>query len=285
VPPCAYAASPTLPGIDPGRREVVVKNPAPGEWIVEVRGLRGLAAAPVASPVGLAVPEQVSGLIKQAVVTMQEPTDIQGNAAEQDINYVLSNRMMDTFADNSFQPDSAVTRGDFARALALNTPLRQSVAPTAKFTDVSGNLEAIAEAVTANGSTLRDWNFAPTGMMTAAGTSFNPGSTITRTDLAVAFVKALGLDVQAQQGANQTVIDPTSGQPLIDNAQIPGALRGYVQIAINKGFLEVYQASVQQTSTGFVAMPGPRVEPNGTVSRGALASKLILFQQRFVAGN
>jgi serine protease AprX len=285
VPPCAYVSAPTLPGLDAPRNELMIKNPVAGDWIVEVRGLRGLAAAPVSSPVGLAVPEQVNGIIKQAVVTLEEPLDIQGNASEQDIRFALSNRMMDTFADNSFQPNSAVTRGDFARALALNTPLRQSVAPTAKFTDVSGDLEAIAEAATANGSTLRDWNFAPTGMMTANGSTFNPSRTITRVDLAVAFVKALGLDAQAQAGANQPITDPTSGQPIIENAQIPGALHGYVQIAINKGFLEVYQASVQQTSTGFVALPGPRVEPSGTVSRGALASKLILFQQRFVAGN
>ena len=158
-------------------------------------------------------------------------------------------------------------------------------AATAKFTDVSGDLAPIAEAVTANGSTLRDWNFAPTGMMSAGGSTFNPTGTISRVDLAVAFVKALGLDTEAKAGANATITDPTSGQPMIENAQIPGALHGYVQIAINKGFLEVYQASVQQTPTGFVAMPGPRVEPSGTVSRGALATKLNIFQQRFVAGN
>jgi serine protease AprX len=285
VPPCAYASAPTLPGLDAPRNELMIKNPAAGEWIVEVRGLRGLAAAPVSSPVGLAVPEQASGIIKQAVVTLEEPLDIHGNAAEQAIRFALSNRMMDTFADNSFRPDSAVTRGDFARALALNTPLRQSVGANAKFTDVSGDLEAIAEAATANGSTLRDWNFAPTGMMSAGGSTFNPTGTISRVDLAVAFVKALGLDAQAQAGANATITDPTSGQPVIENAQIPGALHGYVQIAINKGFLEVYQASVQQTPTGFVAMPGPRVDPSGTVSRGALAAKLNIFQQRFVAGN
>jgi hypothetical protein len=81
------------------------------------------------------------------------------------------------------------------------------------------------------------------------------------------------------------VVDPTSGQPVIENAQIPGALRGYVQIAIDKGFLEVHQASVEQTPTGFVAKPGPRVEPGATVTRAALATKLNLFAQRFTAGN
>ena len=103
--------------------------------------------------------------------------------------------------------------------------------------------------------------------------------------MAVAFVRALGLDAEAKAKANTTVIDPTSGQPVIENAQIAPALRGYVQIAIDKGFLEVYQASVEQTPTGFVAKPGPRVEPNASVTRAALATKLNLFVQRFIAGN
>lgn len=284
VPPCAYANSPTLPGIDPGRRETIVKNPAPGEWVVEVRGLRGLAAAPVSSPVGLAVPERVDGLIKQAVVTMEEPSDIQGNAAEQDIRSALSNRRMDTFADNTFRPDAQVTRDDFARTLALNVPLRQSLASTAKFTDVTADLEPIAEAITSNGSTLRDWNFTPQGLMSASGSTFNPTGTVSRLDLAVAFVRALGLDNEAKAKAGTLVT--YNGQEVIDDAQIPLALRGYVQYAIDKGFLEVYPAQVIQIAPGqFQAVPGPRVEPTTVLTRGALATKVNLFSVRFAAGN
>jgi serine protease AprX len=286
VPPCAFSQSPALPGVDAPRRELLIKNPAPGEWIVEIRGLRGLAAATAASsPVGIALPERVDGLIKQAVVTIEEPADIQGNAAEQAIRSVLSNRMMDTFADNTFRPGTAVTREDFTRALALNTPLRQSLGAAPKFTDVSGDLEALAQSVTASGSTLRDWNFAPAGMVSASVPLFNPAGAISRVELAVAFVRALGLDAEAKAKAGSVVTDPTTGQPVIENAQIAPALRGYVQLAIDKGFLEVYQASVQQTPTGIVAQPGPRVEPNAGVTRAALASKLNLFAQRFVAGN
>jgi hypothetical protein len=121
--------------------------------------------------------------------------------------------------------------------------------------------------------------------MTATGSSFSPGGTVSRVDLAVAFVRALGLDVEAKALAGSTVTDPTTGLPVIDNAQIAPALRGYVQLAINKGFLEVYQASVEQTPTGFLAKPGPRVEPNALITRAALAAKVNLFATRFVAGN
>jgi serine protease AprX len=288
VPPCAFSQAPALPGLDAPRRELLLKNPAPGEWVVEVRGLRGLAAAPVSSPVGIAVPERVDGLIKQAVVTVEEPSDIQGNAAEQAIRFALANRMMDTFSDNTFRPGATVTREDFARALALNTPLRQSLGSTPKFTDVSGDLEAIAEAVTANGSTLRDWNFKPAGMMSATGSLFNPTANISRVDLAVAFVRALGLDAEAKQKAGSTVMATDSdgqSKPILDNAQIQSDLRGYVQIAIDKGFLEVALTSMQQTPTGLMIIPGPKVNPNGTVTRAALAAKLNTFAQRFVAGN
>ena len=70
-----------------------------------------------------------------------------------------------------------------------------------KFTDVSADFQPLAEAITANGSTLRDWNFTPAGLMNASGTSFNPTATITRLDLAIAFVRALGLD--ATQGVER----------------------------------------------------------------------------------
>lgn len=288
VPPCAFSQPPALPGLDAPRRELLIKNPVPGQWVVEVRGLRGLAAAPVSAPVGIAVPERVDGLIKQAAVSIEEPTDIQGHAAEQEIRSALTNRRLDTFADNTFRPNINVTREDFARALALNTPLRQSLGANAKFTDVSGDLAAIAEAVTANGSTLRDWNYKPAGMMSAVGSSFNPTGTVSRVDLAVAFVRALGLDAEAKQKAGSTVtaID-SDGQakPVLENAQIPPELRGYVQIAIDKGFLEVGLTSMQQTPTGMTITPGPRVNPSGLITRAALAAKLNLFAQRFVAGN
>jgi serine protease AprX len=230
----------------------------------------------------------VDGLVKQASVAVEEPSDIQGNAAEQEIRNALTNRRMDTFADNTFRPGDNVTRADFARALALNTPLRQSLASAPRFNDVSGDLEAIAEAVTASGSTLRDWNFKPAGMMSAQGQTFSPAGTVSRLDLAVAFVRALGLDTEARAKTGSTVTATDSdGQtkPLLDNAQIPNELRGYVQIAIDKGFLEVAVTSIKQTPLGMTITPGPKVDPNGLITRAALAAKLNTFAQRFVAGN
>ncbi|HEX8844915.1 MAG TPA: S8 family serine peptidase [Pyrinomonadaceae bacterium] len=291
VPPCAYNSGLALPALDAPSRRIVVQNPAPGQWVAEVRGVRGLASAPQASsPVGIAVPERVDGTIRRSVFTLQSVPDIGGLSAEQQkqIRQAVVYRLMDLYSDGTFRPDQAVTRGDFARLLMWNTPLRQSLGATPKFADVSGDLAAIAEAATAKGSTLRDWNFVPAGLMSYSGNSFNPGGLITRVDLAVAFIRALGLDSEARALAGTTVkAKDSDGQtkPVLDNAEIPSELRGYVQIAIDKGFLEFSVTSVQQTPTGFMAIPGPKVNPNGTVTRAQMAAKLNAFAKSFSTGN
>lgn len=286
LPACAYNSGVTLPTQNAPIRQIVVKNPVAGQWVAEVRGVRGLAAVPnVGAASGVAVPEEVAGYIKTAVINVEDTADIQGHPAESEIKNALANRRMDTFGDNTFRPNTQVTREDFARTLALNMPLRQRLGASPNFGDVSGGFAAIAEAVTASGSTLRDWNFGPAGLMSANGSTFSPAGTVNRLDLAVAFVRGLGLDGEAKVRANTDVRD-SNGQVVIDNAQIPGALRGYVQIAIDKGFLEVYPAEVRQIGPGqFQAIPGPRVEPNAVITRAALATKVNLFVQRFIAGN
>ncbi|HYG80818.1 MAG TPA: S8 family serine peptidase, partial [Pyrinomonadaceae bacterium] len=290
-----YSSGIGLPLLNAPTRQVVVKKPTPGQWVLEVRGARCVTTQGVTTPCtptsGAGGPAAVTGTITKKRVTISPAIpDIQNHPARAQIELAIFNRRMDAFGDNSFQPDSAVSREDFARTLALNVPLRQTLSSSPKFADVSADFAPIAEAVTARGSTLRDFytgesSQAPAGLMSASGVIFNPGANVSRLDLAVAFVRALGLDAEARAKTGTAVIDPTSGQPVIENAQIPLDLRGYVQIAIDKGFLEVWQASVEQTPTGFVARPGPRVEPSVTLTRAALAAKLNLFAQRFVAGN
>lgn len=82
-----------------------------------------------------------------------------------------------------FHPSSFVTRADFAQTLVFNAALRQSLAAVPIFTDVTGPQEAVAEAVTANGSTLRDYNSGLAGLLSASGS-------VSRLDVAVALVRA-----------------------------------------------------------------------------------------------
>ncbi len=278
-----YSSALDLPVIGSLARQVVVDNPEAGTWILEVRGASSLAAAPgVVSPTQIALPGTVDGTVTQIKYVLPNIADINGHAAQAAIEQAIKSRLIDTYADGTFRPNQIVSREDFARSLVSNTSLRQSLGATARFSDVSGDLARIAEAVTANGSTNRDFNFAPKGLLKFTGNNFNPTGTVSRLDMAVAFVRALGHDDAARAKANQPVM--FNGAILSDNGQIPGDLRGYVQLAIDKGLFEAFPAEVRFVNGQYQVLPGPRFEPNTTVNRATLAGKLNSFSQLFTTG-
>jgi serine protease AprX len=275
-----YSSGVALPVLDAPSREVVVKNPVAGQWLLEVRGVRGLAALPeVSLPTsGIALPGPVVGSITQQVYVLPPVADIQGDPSRAEIEFVLKNRMMDVRSDGLFHPTAQVTRGDFAQSLVLNTALRQSLAGTPRYLDTPGSLAAIAEASTADGSTLRDYDFTPTGMLAGSGSSFTPDSPVTRLDVAVALVKALGLDGAALALAGTDVTATSNGQSVVvsDESAIPAALRGYVQLALDRGIL-----SATFTTSPFAAT----VSPAATVTRSSLAFAIDHYRTAFAAGN
>ena len=281
-----YSSGLTLPVLDSPTRQVAVKFPVAGEWIAEVRGLRGLAAVPLSSPVGIAVPGTVNGLVKTADATLGPVPDIAGHAAEAEITHALLNRQMDVLDDGLFHPDADVTRGDFARHLSFDTPLRQTLAAAAPFSDVTAELSPIAEAVTTKGSTLRDFDFAPAGMVGATAPQFWPDAPIRRLGVVVALVRALGLDAEAKAKAGSTVTVTYGSQtlPLADNADIPSALRGYVQLALDRQILQAYFA-LEQGPFDFFPTLKARFKPNDPLSRGLLAFAFDHYRQRFEVGN
>lgn len=143
-------------------------------------------------------PGPADGTVTQIKYILPFIPDIQGHPQQSQIESALKNRVIDIYADGTYRPDAIVTREDLARSLMLNAPVRQSISSPAKFTDVSGDLARIAEAVTAKGSTLRDYNFVPNGLMSASGSLFHPVGSVNRLDVAVAFVRALGHDAEAR---------------------------------------------------------------------------------------
>jgi serine protease AprX len=285
--PSGKAYGPTsipYPVISTDARQIVVQNPVAGQWRIEVRGASGLTAVPgVASPSQLAAPGPADGTITQIRYIVPSIPDIQTHAQKDTIVAAIKSRLIDTYPDGTFQPDATVTRSDFANSLMLSTSLRQSAGAMPKFGDVSGDLASIAESITANGSTLRDFDFVPKGMVSFTGTSFNPGGTVSRLDVAVALIRALGHDSEAKALAGSTIT--YQGSALTDNAQIPSSLRGYVQLAIDKGIFEAFPAEVRQIAPGqFVAVPGPRFEPSTTMTRAGLADRLLKYRALFTTG-
>ena len=283
----SYSAGVALPLLDAPRREVIVRNPMAGDWIAEVRGLRGLVlleGADTSSPVGLGVPETVNGVIERATLTSKPVADVTGHPAEAEITGALMNRVMDVLPDGLFHPDDGVTRIDFARHLAINAPLRQSLADGRGFGDVGAAQQGIAQAVSSNGSTLRDWDFQPPPLMPASGT-FRPSAPVTRLDTAVALVRALGLDAAAQALAGTAVHATANGQAvaLADGDAIPPALRGYVQIALDRQLLQAFFA-MEQGPFDFQPTLRARFKPADGVSRAMLAFSLDAFRVQFAGG-
>jgi serine protease AprX len=283
-----YSSGIMIPILDAPSREVVVNNPVPGQWLLEVRGVRGLTAIPeVSLPTsGAALPGPVDGTILQQVIHFPVISDIQGDPAQAEIEYALRNRMMDVANDGLFYPQSQVTRSSLATILSHNTALRQSLADSPLYGDLTGAAEAMAEAVTASGSTLRDYDFTPAGMVAASGSTFGPLGTVTRTDIAVALVKALGLDAAAQAKAGTDVTATDNGQTVVmaDESGIPPALRGYVQIAIDRQILNVFW-SFQQGPNDLQPKLVGQVQPTSPVLRSFMAYALDHFRQGFAAGN
>jgi serine protease AprX len=261
---------------DTPRRYVKVINPVPGHWVAEARGARGLSSvSQVSSPVALAVPDNVDFLIDRTHYTIGSGTanDISGNPYEPAIRTAIQYRYMDTATNGAFQPATIVNRLEFARTLADNAPLRQATFGTL-FTDVATTYEPIAAAVTANGATLRHWDYSVAGCVAASGTQFKPNTNLTRMEAAIALVRALGYDAQAHalDGSIVTTKD-TAGNvvAVADLLDIPTNQRGYAQLALDKGFV-----TPKYTSLG-----APLFSGSGTITRAELASEIVAYRDFF----
>jgi serine protease AprX len=156
----------------------------------------------------------------------------------------------------SFRPDAELTRMELGRALMFAARVPQFIPNQPGFSDLSvGTPDALVAE-----SLRRE------GVMGTSGAAFGPAVSVSRLDEAVALVRALRQDAQAKALAGSNVT--FGGQVLVDNAQIPAALRGYVQIALDRGLMEAFPAEMRQVAPGqFQALPGPRFEPGRNVKR------------------
>ena len=166
-----------------------------------------------------------------------------------------------------FRPEAELTRMELGRALMFAARVPQFIPNQPSFSDVvAGTPDALISE-----SLKRE------GVMGATNGAFGPAVSVSRLEQAVALVRALRLDAQAKSLANSNVT--SGGQVLVDNGQIPGNLRGYVQIALDKGLMEAFPAEMRQVAPGqFQALPGPRFEPSRNVLRAEFlnpASRLI----------
>jgi serine protease AprX len=164
----------------------------------------------------------------------------------------------------AFRPTDSLTRMELGRALMFGARVPQYIPNLASFADLPAGTP----------SSLFAESLRKEGVMGVTGTSFGAGAQVSRVEQAVAMVRALRLDNDAKALAGTTVT--SGGQPLIDNAQIASAQRGYVQIAINKGLMPAFAAEIREVAPGqYVAFPGPRFEPTRQVTRGEFVGPMV----------
>jgi serine protease AprX len=151
-----------------------------------------------------------------------------------------------------FEPSASITRGDLARSLALTASLPQRVPVQPSFTDVAASDPAYPFVETVAGTRARK-----TLMDPANGSAFQPNANVRRLDFAVAMVRAAGREAEALSRA---------GTPLglADEDKIPLALRGYVAVALEQGFIDSFSTS-----------SGLSFDPNGFVPRLNAANFLL----------
>ena len=239
-----------LVGFYGAREAVKLEFPGPGTYTATVSASLAGAGAPADQPFTLTVnnytfdPSQGSDL-----------GTLDAGMRQKAFRLIYDRVML--AENNQFRPDEALTRIELGRALMFSAHVMQYVPSSPSFSDIASNSpnQLIAESLKRDGVMGHD-----------TGIFFGPNTQVNRLEEAVALVRALHLDSQARSLANTDVT--SGGQILTDNAQIPAALRGYVQIALDKGLLQAFPAEVRQDSQGqFIALPGPRFEPGTLVKR------------------
>ena len=229
-----------LPVITGRHEEVVLRNPSPQTY-----------RAPIDHTLGVGTPQNVYGAVEITQVQYPDLHDLNGMAPELRAELeksLLSNIMLPR--GRTFGPNVTVTRSDLAGTLLRAGVVNQYMAAHPMFTDVldNGTRNAVESVQSNPGAALfYDAN---------AGGRFYPNNSASKLVAAVALVKAAGLDSLAA-----TAILPAS---VTDGLSIPSQWRGYVAVALQRGFL---------------SLDGSRFDPSRSITRLDLARAVNALMQ------
>jgi serine protease AprX len=267
---------------------IVASAPAqPGTWKITVRGIgsvSGVGLDPAQVTNGYAAPGTVDGtitLLDSGGYTGLD--DIAANPARGAIEYAVSHRLVDGYSDKKFRPDAILKRSELAQYLVMGISARQQL-PLSKvpsFSDVATTSATYpyAEAAVSTGAPLRNLDQTNAGVMGLVNGKFLPDGTVTKVQLAYAFVQALGLQNDAV-AFNGTLSVSYDGHrlPIEDVATIPANLRGYVQGALDAGLLNA-RYTITQGPLDATPVIHAYFDPNSNVNRAAYA----VFASRYAA--
>jgi serine protease AprX len=220
-----------------GRREKVnLTNPASRTYQAAVRHTGNVGTA-----------QNVFGLVETSTVEYALFNDVSGLPVDaQNVIYDSLRSYLMLPEGKKFRSTSVVSRADLAAAMVRGGRVPQFVALNQMFTDVRDlTSRSIIESVQSN----------PSGRLifdAPAGGQFRPDHAATKLVAAVAFVKAANLENQAA-----SAVLPLS---VTDASAIPTEWRGYVAVALQRGFLTLD--------------PGSRFNPNRSIIRFELANAM-----------
>ena len=123
----------------------------------------------------------LSLLIISLAVSAAEPTDISNHWAQDYILNLVNNEIMEPYPDGSFKPDQAISRGEFAVALAKQMNLIPDNNP--QFTDLENYPEANLINALAKKEIISGY----------PDNTFQPDKTITRAEIVSILIKSLGI--------------------------------------------------------------------------------------------
>ena len=218
---------------------VTINDPPSGNWTVSVtnNSLLGSAQQLVIAVEVFRANYSISGL--------NQITTSDRAIAKRAVRTGLLSTPSGDLAGGSF-----ANRLDVARAVMLGggAHIPQYLPDVPSFTDTSNAVAVFVESVT----------HSPFGdLLGSTGSRFYPQSSVSRMTVAIALIKALGLDADAQAAGG---INPG----LVDWNQIPTEARGYVSLAVSRNLMRTSSA---------------RFRPFDSITRLELAISCVALQQ------
>jgi serine protease AprX len=230
-----------LPGLTGKRERVAINTPVAGSWQASVVNTLG---------VGMGSQEYI-GVLEISRAKYAPMSDLSGldQSLRNDIYQSLRTYTMWPMGSR-FHADFAVTRADLATALVLGGRVPQYLPGQPNFSDArdAATMPFVESAQAAPGG--------PLFINTPTRGSFRPYDSVDRLTAAVALVRAAGLRAQAESQSNAPLA-------VLDALSIPSSLRGYVSLAISKGFLTT----------------GNSFYPQRPLNRGELAHAMAALQK------
>ncbi len=228
-----------LPGLTGLREKVVLNNPAPQSY-----------RAFVGYTLSVGTPQKYFGAIEITRVDYSGVSDLQTVSPQFQpfVKEALRKSLVSPHG-SKFNPHFAVTRAELAESLLRSGSVLQYVAANPLFNDVRNLTTRLAVESVQTENLFYD---------AQSGNDFRPFETANKLVTAIALVKVAGLENQAV-AANL----PSS---VTDGNTIPSQYRGYVAIALEKGF---------------VTIDGNQFNPNRGINRTELALGMVNLN-RFV---